>query len=109
MPGESAYVNLDKAGAPADLAWQHSLRAVWERSSHACRMGEGGPPPNLTLPASTAVPGLLVQGGVKGTVLPNLQVYITPGTHSIAGGLQALRFWIVTNAAPGNAGHAGVA
>lgn len=80
VPGESAYANLDKTGTPEDLAWQHSLRAVWERNSHACRMGEGRPLPSLTLPTTTAVPGLLVHGGVKGAVLPSLQVWqLLPG------------------------------
>jgi folylpolyglutamate synthase len=83
-PPDSAYARLGPGGAPPDLAWQASLRGVWER----LQAGEGGAggaappagaarlPPLPPLPpaaaAATAGAGRALEGGRGAAVMPGL-------------------------------------
>eukprot|EP00887_Chlorella_sp_A99_P007527 scaffold2.g7527.t1 len=81
VPPDSQYFKVGASGEPADLTWQHSLRAVWEnlckqgRTPVARAAGGAAPAAAPQLPQLPAVPSLLppCEAG-QGAVLPNLRV-----------------------------------
>ena len=91
VPADSTYMKLGASGEPASLAWQHSLRGVWDanasgsggavhgsaaRGAAAAAAAAGAPPPPL--PAAPP-PGLVAAaaaapGAPHSAVLPSLAV-----------------------------------
>lgn len=74
VPPESTYMKLGPADAPPELAWQLTLRGVWERlgSTHT---SAGGNAKGVSgaFPPLPRVPGVGAQDLAVGAVLPNLR------------------------------------
>jgi folylpolyglutamate synthase len=81
VPPDSTYAKLGPSGEPPSLAWQHSLRSVWESVSNGSAAPNGhvapkpaAQPPALPPPPLVPPPGLPAAAAAtsRAAVLPSL-------------------------------------
>lgn len=80
MPPDSTYMKLGASGEPPNLAWQHSLRSVWD--SHVGGSSNGGA--SLATSGARSCSSSAATAGRAAITLPPLPAAPSPGTAPAA-------------------------